>query len=69
MEVKRTPEIEFSHGKMHDDGTKLKEGDLESVHRARRNDGKPIKSDIVRDGENLLFCTIKENRVKIDEVI
>ena len=47
----------------------MREGDIEALHRRMKDEGRPIKSNIIRGrGENVFF-TRKNGRVKVDEVV
>jgi len=46
----------------------LREGDIESLKRKMKDEGRPIKTDVIRDGEgNTYHITDKKGRVTIRE--
>lgn len=48
--------------------SKLREGDIESLRRKMKDEGRPIKSNIIRDGNKQIHYDVDgKNRVSIKE--
>ena len=46
--------------------TTIREGDIEALRRKMKNEGRPIKSNIIRDGDSQIhYDTDKKGKVKI----
>ena len=47
----------------------VREGDIESLTRKMKDEGRPIKSDIIRDGSKQIFYRREGAKVRITEVL
>ena len=48
--------------------TTIREGDIEALRRKMKNEGRPIKSNIIRDGDSQIhYDTDKKGKVRITE--
>ena len=47
----------------------IREGDIEALRRKMKLEGKPIKSNIIRDGEKQYHYSTQEGRVSVTDVL
>lgn len=70
MKVKGTPGLEFSHGKVYDGRSKIRDGDVDGLRNVMESRGKPIRSTIIQDGDDQLFYELdKKGRANITETV